>query len=43
MIVDASVVRKDGTSEAKTVEVFWANDGVSLGKFVDEWLVSFCS
>ncbi|MXW84339.1 MAG: hypothetical protein F4246_02150 [Rhodothermaceae bacterium] len=29
------VHRKDGSSETKTVKVFWVGEGVSLGSFVD--------
>lgn len=32
---EVDVRRKDGTSETKTVTVFWAGDGISLGNFVD--------
>ena len=35
-VLDVSVVRKDGASETRTVEIFWAGDGVALGKFVDD-------
>ena len=30
------VHRKDGSSETRTVKVFWVGDGVSLGNFVDD-------
>ena len=33
--IEVDVRRKDGTSETKTVTVFWAGEGISLGNFVD--------
>lgn len=35
-ILDVSVVRKDGTSETRKVEIFWVGGGVSLGNFLDD-------